>query len=213
MNVVETVRVCFEKKGRAKFISHLDLMRTMTRVLRRSGIPLWYTEGFSKHPYITFAAPLSLGYESLYETMDFRLEEEMTMEEIVSRLNTHMPDGITVLSAAPAVMKAGAIASSRWELRFPLAARQQVEEVLAQDSITVQKRTKKKTWKTLDIKPSIRDLVMEEHDGVWIVTVTLPTGEQSVNPSLLIGAICEGKSSTVGVTRLAVYDGNGDKFV
>ena len=47
----------------------------MQRSLRRAGIPLWYTEGFNRHPYVTFAAPLSLGFEGLQETMDIRLEQ------------------------------------------------------------------------------------------------------------------------------------------
>lgn len=212
MNIVETVRVVFTKTGRAKYISHLDLMRTMTRVLRRAGIPVWYTEGFSKHPYITFAAPLSLGFESRYETMDFRLEEEMAMEEIVARLNNNMPEGITVLSAAPAVMKAGKIAASRWQICLPLSLKERVDEVLAQDVIEVQKRTKKKVLKTLDIKPSICDCVVAENNDALILTVTMPTGEQAVNPSLLIGAI-GAEEGTAMVTRLAVYADNGDIFV
>ncbi len=212
MNIVETVRVVFTKTGRAKYISHLDLMRTMTRVLRRAGIPLWYTEGFSKHPYITFASPLSLGFESVCETMDFRLEEPMDHAEIVSRLNENMPEGITVISAATAVMKAGRIAASRWELHLPLIAKDAVETVLRQEIIEVQKRTKKKTMKTVDIKPFIRDLVIEEQSDRLVLSVTLPTGEQAVNPSLLLGAFGV-DVSTVNVKRLAVYADNGDIFV
>ncbi len=212
MNIVETVRVVFTKTGRAKYISHLDLMRTMTRVLRRAGIPLWYTEGFSKHPYITFAAPLSLGFESDYETMDFRLEEPMSHEEIVARLNANMPQGIVVLSAATAVMKAGKITASRWELCLPLATKERVEEVLAQDTIEVQKRTKKKTLKALDIKPFIRDMEMAQQEERLVLTVTLPTGEQAINPTLLLQAfgvdLCN-----VTVKRLTVFAENGDIFV
>ena len=110
--MLKTVRVVFSKTGRAKFISHLDLTRAMTRVVRRAAIPLWYTEGFNRHPYLTFAAPLSLGYEGLRETMDLRLEEEMSMEELVSRLNEALPEGLTALSAAEAVAKAGDLAAA-----------------------------------------------------------------------------------------------------
>lgn len=56
-----------------KYISHLDLNRCMARALRRSGVPVWYTQGFTPHPYVTFALPLSLGHESVCEVMDFRL--------------------------------------------------------------------------------------------------------------------------------------------
>ena len=61
------VRVWFHKTGPIRYISHLDLMRTMTRAIRRSGIDLWYTEGFNPHPYMTFALPLSLGMQSVCE--------------------------------------------------------------------------------------------------------------------------------------------------
>ena len=67
------VRFAFAKTGVLQYISHLDLQRTMAHAIIRAKIPVWYTEGFNKHPYITCAAPLSLGYEGLQETMDFRL--------------------------------------------------------------------------------------------------------------------------------------------
>lgn len=212
MNIVDTVRVRFSKKGRAKYISHLDLVRTMTRVLRRAAIPLWYTEGFSKHPYITFASPLSLGYEGECEYMDFRLEQEMPMAEIVDRLNQSMPEGITVLCAAPAQCKVGEIVQSEWELHFPVKDREKWEEVLARDVIEVQKRTKKKTFKTVDIKPHICNARFDEQDGGCVLRVLLPTGEQSINPSLLINAVYGDENASVSVKRMALYMKNGKIF-
>ncbi|HBT64885.1 MAG TPA: hypothetical protein DEB10_09535, partial [Ruminococcaceae bacterium] len=85
---MKEVRIRFRKIGRAKYISHLDLTRTMTRALRRAGIPIWYTEGFNRHPYVTFASPLSLGFEGLCESMDIRLVQDMPMEELVAVLNS-----------------------------------------------------------------------------------------------------------------------------
>ena len=212
MNIVETVRVRFTKTGRAKYISHLDLMRTLTRVLRRAGIPLWYTEGFSKHPYITFAAPLSLGYEGLCEFMDFRLEKDMSMIEIVTRLNSNMPEGITVLSAAPAVMKVAKIAASRWKIVTSADSFEAFKRVLAQDSIEVQKRTKKKTFKTIDIKPHIRDIELYLKDEYCVLLVTLPTGsDQAINPSLLLTAVL-GETYTAEVVRLSVLTEEGEVF-
>ena len=61
------VRIWFKKMGMSRYVSHLDLMRAMTRAIRRANLPLWYTEGFNPHPYMTFALPLSLGMESLCE--------------------------------------------------------------------------------------------------------------------------------------------------
>ncbi len=187
-------------------------MRTMTRVLRRAQIPLWYTEGFSKHPYITFAAPLSLGYEGLCEYMDFRLEEEMSMQDIVDRLNENMPEGITVTAAAPAQYKVARIASSRWKIRLDASAYDAVQTVLSQNEIEVQKRTKKKTFKTVDIKPAIQNAeLLKTEDGCELY-VTLPTGsDQAVNPSLLLQAVFGGEYQA-NITRLSVLMDNGEIF-
>ena len=67
-----TIRIWFTKTGEAFYISLLDLQRVMQRALKRSGLPVWYTLGFNPHIYMTFAAPLSLGQESLAETVDFK---------------------------------------------------------------------------------------------------------------------------------------------
>ena len=79
---MKNVRILFSKTGRAKYVSHLDLVRAMTRAVRRANIPLWYTEGFNRHPYLTFASPLSLGYEGLRESVDIRMEEAFPFDEL-----------------------------------------------------------------------------------------------------------------------------------
>ena len=75
-------RIAFEKRGRVRYISHLDLNRCMLRAVRRSGLPAWYTEGFHPHMYLMFPLALSLGTESICEVMDIRLTEEVPAEEI-----------------------------------------------------------------------------------------------------------------------------------
>ena len=74
---MHNIRVFYNKTQRAKYISHLDINRCMQRALKRSGLPVWYTEGFHTHIYVTFALPTPLGFESMYEAMDFRLIEEL----------------------------------------------------------------------------------------------------------------------------------------
>lgn len=210
-----TVRIVFSKTGKAKYISHLDLMRAMTRAVRRAGIPLWYTEGFNRHPYITFASPISLGFEGLQETMDLRLEQEMSMDELTSRMDAVMPEGIRVLSAHEAVMKAGDLLSARYRITVP-CNKEQVEELLAQNEILVEKRTKKKTMKTLDIRPSLQDVSVFEQGENTVIEVTLPCGSnETVNPALLITALgksMEDEQLEGSVVRLATYGKNGELF-
>ena len=73
---MKNVRLFYSKTGRMKFVSHLDMTRFMSRLIAKSKIPVWYTEGFNQHIYMNFALPLSLGYEGLYEVMDFRLNDD-----------------------------------------------------------------------------------------------------------------------------------------
>lgn len=91
------VRLRFSKTGRLKYISHLDINRAMSRALKRAGIPLWYTEGFNPHPYMSFSLPLSLGVESLCESVDLRIIGEITNKEIKDRLNSVLPEDLKIV--------------------------------------------------------------------------------------------------------------------
>ena len=81
-------RAVFRKYDRAKFISHLDLYRCMQRAFKRSSLSVWYTEGFNPHLYLMFPLPLSLGYESDCEIIDFSLTEELDNEYVKNKLNS-----------------------------------------------------------------------------------------------------------------------------
>ncbi len=212
-----TVRIVFSKTGRARYISHLDLNRTMTRAVRRAALPIWYTEGFNKHPYLTFAAPLSLGYEGERETMDLRLAGEMSYEELVSRLDAVMPEGLCILSAGPAVCKAGMVDRAVYRVTLDCPA-SVVETLLAMPSVTAQKRTKKKELVTVELKPVLdaanNVLIPCENGVVW--EMTLPCNStQSVNPSLVIAALktVDGAENvTSAVRRLRVLTADGNEF-
>ena len=193
-----TIRLVFSKTGRARYISHLDLNRAMIRAIRRAALPIWYTEGFNRHPYVTFAAPLSLGYEGERETMDLRLQEPMDLEELVRRLNGAMPEGLRILSAAPAVMKAGEAVLARYRLSIGCDP-EKVRALLERETIPVEKRTKA--------------VVSEGEAGTALLELELPCGgDLSVNPSLLIDALKretgeENLRYTVRRLKVAAADG------
>lgn len=94
------------------------MTRCMSRPWPRSGLPVWYTQGFNPHIYMTFALPLSLGVESRAETMDFRLEEELPFDQVAARLNACLPEGIRVLWAGEPVEKPEAIAWAEYAVRL-----------------------------------------------------------------------------------------------
>ena len=211
-----TVRIFFSKEGRARYISHLDLNRVMARAVRRAQLPIWYTEGFNKRPYLTFASPLSLGFEGERETMDLRLVGEIELDELTARLDAVMPEGLHVISTAPAVKKAGQVAAAVYRLR-PDCSAEAVEELLSKPSVTAIKRTKKKELVTVELKPVLEAadscVTATESGTVW--ELTLPCGsEQSVNPSLVVAALREmlGQEIACPVRRLRVLTSDGNEF-
>ncbi len=187
-----TYRAEFEKTGSAKYISHLDLNRCMQRAIRRSGLPAWYTEGFHPHMYLMFALALSLGAESLCETMDFRLTQDIPVEEVKERLNAAMPSGLRVHDVRIPKHAAAEIGSAlyRVELRTEDAhvLTQQWEAFLQQSEIMVEKKTKR-GMKEIDIKPQIQAASLEECDGKLCMSLRLPAGnEANLNVSVVTGA-------------------------
>lgn len=186
------VRIFFEKRGRARFISHLDLNRCMARALRRAQIEVWFTQGFNPHPYITFALPLSLFYESACEVMDMRLEGEMPFEEARGRLAAQMPEGILVREAAAPVMKPTEIALATYEvtLDYPgvssAALRRAVDAMLALPTLPVEKKTKRGQME-MDTLPYWKDAACEAKDGALFIRAVLPAGQQmTVNPAFFV---------------------------
>ena len=86
------IRFKFKKVGNLQYISHLDLVRTMNKIIVRANLPLWYTEGFNPKPKMVFAAPLSIGCESFCEFLDLRLTERIDPEVAKERLNANMTE-------------------------------------------------------------------------------------------------------------------------
>lgn len=188
------VRAVFEKTGRAKYISHLDLNRCMLRIFRRSKLPIWYTEGFNPHPYYSFALALSLGFESRCEVLDFNLTDDLiSLDEVRDRLNAVMPEGMRIVSVAPQRLKITAIESA--DYTFSLVTddvgglRAAVDSLLSGEQILIEKKTKKGV-KTVDIKPELTVLSITESEMSVDMSVKLPAGTQTnYNPTLFFQAL------------------------
>lgn len=184
------LRVFFSKTGRAKYISHLDCNRCWQRAIRRSGLPVWYTEGFNPHLYLTFPLPLSLGVESLCEPLDLRLLEELPQEEILRRLNDSLPPDIRALRCGEPQMDQKEIAWADYQLALhcadPAALKEQLLRYLEQPEIVVLKKTKKGE-KPLDLKPLFALLDCKEGEGALELGLRCAAGiENNLNPSLLL---------------------------
>jgi radical SAM-linked protein len=94
---MQRLRVKFNRGEEIKFISHLDIMRLWERALRRAGIPIAYSQGFSPHPQISVAAPLSVGMTGEAELMDVVCSRPVTPQWFEGAVNQQLPPGIRVL--------------------------------------------------------------------------------------------------------------------
>lgn len=201
-----------------RFVSHLDMTRFMARILRRAELPVWYTEGFHPHLYLTFALPLSLGFESDYEVMDFRLEDDgYPIENICEKLNAVFPPYIYAFRAAEPINKPGKITAARFEIAFSdngeLA--EPLREFLASPEIICTKKTKRGNEKQIDIAPKISDCEISDNNGT-VLSLTLPAGgEDNVNPELLLGAFFsfyKGDEPYYRIKRTALLTADGKRF-
>ena len=191
-----SVRVRFAKLGRAKYISHLDLIRCFQRAVCRAGLPAAYSAGFHPHMQTSFAATLPLGFTSTAEVMELSLSEPVPPEEVLSRLNAALPSDIRILEAGAPQHTFRELAYATYTVELPCgepeALAEQFDAFLAQPEILVQKRSKK-GMREVDLKPMIEqaEAVPESRQlGAHPWPVPFPYGNSSsLNPMLLLHAL------------------------
>ena len=187
-----TVRISFEKKNEASYISLLDLQRVMQRVLKRSGLPVWHTLGFNPHIYMTFACPLSLGQESECECVDVKTEAEAPdFAQWKTALNAIMPAGIVITRVAPVQMKADRIAWACYQITYPAEAAAVLDQYNALESAPVEKHGKKGN-KIIELKQHIPQVAYTAEGDAVRIELCLPAAQElNLNPSLLTGFLEE----------------------
>ena len=157
------LRVRFKKVGNLQYISHLDLVRTMNKIIVRSKLPLWYTEGFNPKPKMVFAAPLSIGTESKCELLDIRLTERIDPSLAKEMLNRNLTDEMQVLEAYYPDSK---FTELKW-LSYTISIKtdsadealaSKCEAALLADRVEVEKKTKSKETVVADIRPMIKSV-------------------------------------------------------
>lgn len=187
------VRLWLSKQGRIKYVSHLDMFRLMQRAVRRAEIPLWYTEGFNPHPYISFLLALSLGTEGLREPVDIRIVDDMTPDEIKNRLNGAMPEGLKIEAVTTPVYKPAAIAFGSYRVYYGGVTESELFDALTCGELTCEKSGKKgnkKIIKTVNVSEHIKSFEIRAEDGKTVLDVVLPAGSVfNLNPQQLTSAV------------------------
>lgn len=217
------VRLRFSKTGRLKYISHLDINRAMARALKRAEIPLWYTEGFNPHPYMSFSLPLSLGVESLCESVDLRIVGEISNQEIKDRLNKVLPEDLKIVDVYDDFRDNSEIAYSDYVYKFEFKdndlALEKIKNVLASDEILALKKGKKgrkRIMKETNIKSFIDKYSISIRGDVIVLNIRLLAGvEKNLNPSLLFDTIIrliEMDFEWKSISRISLLDKDYKEF-
>lgn len=211
----EKLRLRFSKKGRAVYISHLDLMRTMQRAFLRAGCTLKYSEGFNPHPLISILLPLGVGCASECELMDFQLPAAEALSPLPDRLNAVMPEGISALEVYPAARKVKELKWLRisgtleYDAADIAAVRDGLQAFFARESIVIEKKTKRGMGES-DIAPAIREIGFTAGEKCVRVAAVISAQEPTLNPEHLVAALRqlapELAPDFAEFSRLEVYD-------
>jgi radical SAM-linked protein len=205
------IRFRFAKLGKIRFTSQRDVARMWERALRRAGLPLDYTKGFSPRPQLSFGLALPTGCESWAEYVDVVLNGPraeaagIEVDALPERLTSLLPAGIEVEAVAPADRHAGSlqqlVTSCSWTMTFTGVTRaelgSQVAALLAASSVPIERERKGKQEHD-DLRPSVRALTVSDESGPVGVTAELATQPRGVRPIELVRGL------------IAVSGGSGD---
>ena len=228
------IRIKFRKWGVMKFIGHLDMMRYFQKVMRRADVDIRYSEGFSPHQIMSFAAPLGVGITSDGEYLDIEVHSTKSSSEMIADLNATMVDGVDIVgyvalpdNAKPAmsiVATADYVLSYKEGYEIPFTVEEwknHVNELFTnQNTFTIIKKTKK-SEREVDLKPLVYAFDVFEEDGKPVFYINVSTGSvDNIKPELLLASMYEKlgleyNESAIAIHRKDVYafDETSKKYV
>ena len=217
---MDKLRLVYAQTGRARWISHLDAMRTLQRGLLRAGVPLRYSEGFNPHALISIVMPLSVGTESMCQMADIRVREDIVLSSLPERLTAVMPEGLCFTDAyedfdKPAELK-WLEAEGLWEYddADPEEAAARCRSLFS-ESVTVTRRTKRGEGPFI-LTDHIRGLSFIPEEKAVRVRVTVSASEPVVNPDLITAAVKQNAPEltpdAARFRRIALFKADGKPF-
>ncbi len=221
----------FTKEENIKFISHLDVLKTIQKNIRRAGLPVEFSQGFNPHMNTSIAQPLSVGVYSSGEYMDMVLTTEVDEKEIVDKLNETAPSGIKYISATAIPYKEGEkkvpqamalIDAARYTIKIKYSDVSKLEEEInklleAKEWNAIKKS--KKGEREVDIRTFVKEFSFWIKDEYLVLNVVISTGSREhLSADLLVQYIQEKTSdaildSFVNVKREEMYFYRNDKLI
>lgn len=221
----------FTKEENIKFISHLDVLKTIQKNIRRAGLPVEFSQGFNPHMNTSIAQPLSVGVYSSGEYMDMVLTTEVDEQEIVDKLNATAPSGIKYINALAIPYTLGEkkvpqamalIDAARYTIKIKYSDVSKLEEEMtklleAKEWITIKKS--KKGEKEVNLRTFIKDFSFWIKDEYLVLNALISTGSREhLSADLLVSYIQEKTSNAVldvfvNIKREEMYFYKDEKLV
>jgi radical SAM-linked protein len=158
---VQKLRLRYAKRGPLRFTSHRDVARAFERALRRAGVPMAYSQGFTPHPKISWIGASPTGVASEAEYLEIQVVELVDAGRLVTGLDAVLPPGLDLIEAVPAAGPGSLterIEASRWRIELPGVSRERLQEavglLLSVDEVLVQRLTKQ-GMRTIDVRPAV----------------------------------------------------------
>ena len=190
---ITKVRIKFSKVGDLMYISHLDLARTMQRIILRAELDIWYSEGFNPQPKMVFAQPLPTGVESVCELLDIKLNSYMDCEEIKERLNRNFPREMRVLDVYTPEEKIKEIAFTEYKIslysdKIGENTQEDVEKLFTGECL-LEKKTKSGV-KEINVSEYIKEISVKADGNELTLSVILhSSAEKTLSPEILVEAM------------------------
>jgi radical SAM family uncharacterized protein/radical SAM-linked protein len=165
----------FSKTGPARFISHLELSRCFARAMRRASIPMKYSKGFHPLPRIIFHEALSVGIESMEESANLELNSKIEPNEIIAKVNPHLPEGIVINRVKNIAQKKMGLADSEKNKKYLIYLQQnndaaeKIKDFLSKKDLIITLVSKKKSY-NIDIKEAVDKITIDENNILQIIT-------------------------------------------
>lgn len=216
-------RARFVKEGDAVWMSHLDLMRVLQRSFRRAGLLLAHSQGFTPHPELSLALPLSVGVSSGCEIMDFKLEEGQDTENLRERLNRVLPAGVRILEIYDGGEKIRNLRLLRIEITLeydsgiPAGAPDAIKALFDRKELLFEKTTKSGATVTQNLLEMVQNVSVEETDADTLhVTCEISAQDPALNPARITEAIARELPDLAPdysmVRRIATLNEQGEPF-
>ncbi len=213
------IRIKFRKWGSMKFIGHLDMMRYFQKVMRRADVDIRYSEGFSPHQIMSFAAPLGVGITSDGEYFDIEVHSTKSSAEMIADMNKTMVDGVEITgyvalpdnakTAMSIVAAADYVLSYKDGYEVPFSVEEwkiKVDELFtSQKNFTIIKKTKK-SEREVDLKPLVYAFDVIEEDGKPAFYINVSTGSvDNIKPELLLASMYEKLGMEYNESAIAIH--------